>query len=175
MVKGVHNYSEIGRLNKVLLHRIGTEVDGLVPDNFARLLFDDIPYLKVAQQEHDRFAEILKKNGVQVVYYVEEAAKALGKPGIRDRFIREMLDEVSFTSRGVKEAVYAYLIGMTPNELVNKIIAGFADGQKILWCDFNAKLADPDGLPRREYFSDGLHLRRDGFAVWRRVLRNKSL
>ena len=124
MVRGVHNYSEIGKLNKVLLHRIGSEVDGLVPDNFARLLFDDIPYLKVAQQEHDRFAEILKENGVEVVYYIDEVAKALGKVDIRDRFIREMLDEVSFSSRGVKEAVYAYLIAMSPEDLVNKVIAG---------------------------------------------------
>ena len=124
MVRGVHNYSEIGKLKKVLLHRIGSEVDGLVPDNFARLLFDDIPYLKVAQQEHDRFAEILKENGVEVVYYIDEVAKALEKADIRDRFIREMLDEISFSSRGVKEAVYAYLIAMSPEDLVNKVIAG---------------------------------------------------
>ena len=54
MYPGIHNFSEIGKLNRVLLHRIGHEVEGLVPDNFARLLFDDIPYLKVAEQEHDR-------------------------------------------------------------------------------------------------------------------------
>ena len=124
MIKGVHNYSEIGKLNKVLLHRIGTEVDGLVPDNCARLLFDDIPYLKVAQQEHDRFAEILKKNGVEVVYYVDEVARALANPEIKDRFIREMLDQSRFSSRGVKEAIYAYLIVMKPRELVEKVIAG---------------------------------------------------
>jgi arginine deiminase len=80
MIKGVHNYSEIGKLKKVLLHRIGVEVDGLVPDNFARLLFDDIPYLRVAQQEHDRFAGILRDNGVEVVYYVDETAKAVESP-----------------------------------------------------------------------------------------------
>ena len=77
MHPGIHNYSEIGKLNKVLLHRIGEEVEGLVPDNFERLLFDDIPFLKVAQQEHDRFAEVLRENGVEVVYYVDETAKAL--------------------------------------------------------------------------------------------------
>ena len=124
MIKGVHNYSEIGKLNKVLLHRIGSEVDGLVPDNFARLLFDDIPYLKVAQQEHDRFAQILKKNGVEVIYYVDEVAKALERPGIQDRFIRELLDQTRFSSRGVREAVYAYLIVMKPRDLVEKVIAG---------------------------------------------------
>lgn len=124
MINGVNNYSEIGKLNKVLLHRIGTEVDGLVPDNFARLLFDDIPYLKVAQQEHDHFARILKSNGVEVVYYVDEVAKALQRQDIKDRFIREMLDQSHFSSRGVKEAIYAYLIVMKPHELVEKVIAG---------------------------------------------------
>ena len=124
MIKGVRNYSEIGKLNKVLLHRIGNEVDGLVPDNFARLLFDDIPYLKVAQQEHDCFAQILKKNGVEVVYYVDEVAKALERADIKDRFIREMLDETRFSSWGVREAIYAYLIAMKPRDLVEKVIAG---------------------------------------------------
>ena len=61
MVKGIHNYSEIGKLNKVLLHRLDSEIEGLVPDNFERLLFDDIPYLKVAQEEHDRFANLLRE------------------------------------------------------------------------------------------------------------------
>ena len=90
MVKGVHNYSEIGKLNKVLLHRIGSEVDGLVPDNFERLLFDDIPYLKVAQQEHDKFAETLRENGAEVVFYTDETAKALGTAEKKNKFVDEM-------------------------------------------------------------------------------------
>ena len=56
MVKGIHNFSEIGKLNKVLLHRPGLELEALTPSTIERLLFDDIPYLKVAQHEHDRFA-----------------------------------------------------------------------------------------------------------------------
>ena len=77
MKPGIHNFSEIGRLNKVLIHRIDHEVEGLVPENFERLLFDDIPFLKVAQQEHDHFAEVLRNCGADVVYLVDEAAKAL--------------------------------------------------------------------------------------------------
>ena len=85
MKPGIHNFSEIGKLNKVLLHRLGDEVEGLVPDNFERLLFDDIPYLKVAQQEHDRFAQLLRDNGVEVVYYLDETAKALRKAGCQEQ------------------------------------------------------------------------------------------
>ena len=124
MVKGIHNYSEIGKLRKVLLHRIGTEVDGLVPNNFERLLFDDIPYLKVAQQEHDTFAETLKQNGVEVVYYTEEVAKALSDPDIKNKFVDEMLSGLNFTSLFVREAVTSYLREMEPLDLGNKVIAG---------------------------------------------------
>ena len=124
MVKGVHNYSEIGKLNKVLLHRIGSEVDGLVPDNFERLLFDDIPYLKVAQQEHDKFAETLRENGAEVVFYTDETAKALGTVEIKNRFVDEMLAEENFTSYEVRDMVSSYLKEMEPLDLVQKVIAG---------------------------------------------------
>ena len=124
MIKGIHNYSEIGKLRKVLLHRIGDEVNGLVPDNFERLLFDDIPYLKVARQEHDEFARILRENGAEVVYYTDETAKALADPAVKDRSDDEMLAELSFTSRYVREAVTSYLKSMEPEDLVSKVIAG---------------------------------------------------
>ena len=62
MYPGIHNFSEIGKLNKVLLHRPGEELESLTPGTLERLLFDDIPYLKVAQEEHDRFAEVLRIN-----------------------------------------------------------------------------------------------------------------
>ena len=47
MYSGIHNFSEIGKLNKVLLHRPGEELESLTPATLERLLFDDIPYLKV--------------------------------------------------------------------------------------------------------------------------------
>ena len=50
METGIHNTSEIGRLKKVLLHRPGKELENLMPEYLERLLFDDIPYLKEAQQ-----------------------------------------------------------------------------------------------------------------------------
>lgn len=79
--KGMNNFinvtSEIGKLNKLMLHRPGNEVENLVPDYLERLLFDDIPYLKVAQEEHDRFAEVLRENGAEVLYLEDLAAEVL--------------------------------------------------------------------------------------------------
>lgn len=124
MVKGVHNYSEIGKLNKVLLHRLDKEVEGLVPDNFERLLFDDIPYLKVAQEEHDYFANLLTKNGIEVVYYVDETVKALKDVKIRQEFIKRFTDDSNIYSEAAKEAIYEYLLNMPAKEMVKKVISG---------------------------------------------------
>lgn len=124
MYPGIHNFSEIGKLNRVLLHRIGHEVEGLVPDNFARLLFDDIPYLKVAEQEHDRFAQVLRDNGAEVIYYVDETAKAIRDPEVKKAFLNDILDESDLNSEGIREAIYDYLIRMPEREMVAKIIAG---------------------------------------------------
>lgn len=124
MKPGINNYSEIGRLNKVLLHRIGDEIEGLVPDNFERLLFDDIPYLKVAQQEHDRFADLLRENGAEVVYYVDETVKALSSRDVRENFIKEFVKASDIYSDAVKEALEAYLSSMNVKDMVLKVISG---------------------------------------------------
>ena len=124
MYPGIHNFSEIGKLNKVLLHRPGKELEKLTPNNFERLLFDDIPYLKVAQEEHDRFAEILRENGVEVVYYVDETAKALATPQLQQQLIEEFLDLSLITSEGMRNQLIEYLMGMDPKTMVTKLIAG---------------------------------------------------
>lgn len=124
MSYGIRNYSEIGKLNKVLLHRLGEEIEGLVPDNFERLLFDDIPYLKVAQEEHDYFAKLLEENGVEVVYYVDETAKALADKEIRCKFVDEFIDASNIYAEETKEAIREYLLDMEPVSLVETVIAG---------------------------------------------------
>ena len=57
---GLHNTSEIGKLRQVMLHRPGRELENLMPEYLESLLFDDIPYLKAAQEEHDAFADCLR-------------------------------------------------------------------------------------------------------------------
>ena len=124
MYPGIHNYSEIGKLNKVLLHRPGRELEKLTPNNMSRLLFDDIPYLKVAQREHDQFAQILRENGVEVCYYIDETAKALQNDKVREHFVKEFMEMSKIHEQGRKEAIAAYLLSKTPEELVEACIAG---------------------------------------------------
>lgn len=124
MIQGVNVYSEIGKLNKVMIHRMGKEIEGLVPDNFVRLLFDDIPHLQAAQKEHDQFAEVLRENGAEVVYFAEEAAVALKAETVRESFAREFVEESGIISSYARETIYERLIKMKPDELVSLCIAG---------------------------------------------------
>ena len=91
---GVQVKSEIGKLRKVILHRPGRELLNLTPDSLERLLFDDIPYLEVAQQEHDVFAQKLRDNGVEVLYLERLMADVIrDNRQVREQFIDQWLDE----------------------------------------------------------------------------------
>lgn len=124
MYPGIHNFSEIGKLNKVLLHRPGLELEALTPTTMERLLFDDIPFLKIAQEEHDIFTDILKENGAEVIYYVDETAKALADVKVRTQFINEFLDLSDVKAAGLRESIIEYLMSMKPDDMVSKLIAG---------------------------------------------------
>lgn len=124
MHSGIHNFSEIGKLNKVLLHRPGQELEALTPSTLERLLFDDIPYLRVAQQEHDYFAQILRDNGVEIIYYVDEVARAIAEPRRREQLIADFLRLSRINSDAMAEAITAYLQPFSNSALVAKLIAG---------------------------------------------------
>ena len=89
----INVYSEIGKLKKVLLHRPGRELENLMPEYLERLLFDDIPYLKIAQQEHDAFADIFSENGVEVVYLEDLVVESLINDEVKSKFIDEYIKE----------------------------------------------------------------------------------
>ena len=118
--------SEIKPLKKVLLHRPGKELLNLTPDTLERLLFDDIPYLEVAQKEHDEFANILKDNGVEVVYLEDLMTDVLNiSPDIKETFIRQFIYEAGVRTPKYRSLVYEYLLGITDTkELVLKTMEG---------------------------------------------------
>ena len=105
MYPGIHNFSEIGKLNKVLLHRPGRELEALTPSTLGRLLFDDIPYLKIAQEEHDNFARVLRENGVEVVYYVDEVAKAIADPARQIQLVNDFLNISKIHAKGLRASM----------------------------------------------------------------------
>jgi arginine deiminase len=126
----VNVFSEIGKLKTVLLHRPGKELENLTPDLLERLLFDDIPYLKVAQEEHDEFARVLRENGVEVLYIKEMVIEALDHhPEERTNFITQFVEESGIKAKSVKTAVYEYLYSLSHAELVEKTIVGIRSNE----------------------------------------------
>ena len=124
MNTGIHNTSEIGRLRKVMLHRPGGELENLVPEYLERLLFDDIPYLKEAQREHDAFADCLRQQGVEVVYLTDLVAESITDAGVRQEFIRQFIKESGVTAERTGERLYEYLAEMSDREMVSAMMAG---------------------------------------------------
>ena len=109
--------SEIGRLEAVLLHRPGAEVENMTPNNVQRALYSDILNLSIAQKEYEQLSGVLSK--VAKVYEVQGLLeKVLEQPAARV----ELLQRICKT-----EDVMSYfdeLVSMTSKELARVLIEG---------------------------------------------------
>ena len=88
--------SEVGRLRTVILYRPGAELARLTPRNNDELLFDGVPWVERAQEEHDGFAAALREHGAEVldlrdlltdVCALPEARKELLEAALRPQVI----------------------------------------------------------------------------------------
>jgi arginine deiminase len=118
-------YSEIGQLKKVLLHRPGKEIENLTPDLMERLLFDDIPFLEVAQREHDAFADVFRECGVSVLYLEQLMAEVLQDEKIKQQFVDAFIVESGIVSPYRHDQVKDFLLAEEDEEaLVKKMMSG---------------------------------------------------
>ncbi len=124
-MKSIHVKSEIGPLKKVLLHRPGKEIENLTPDLLERLLFDDIPYLRVARQEHDKFAQVLRDEGVEVVYIEDLISEILDKDSkLKEQFVIQFINESRVVAPAIFNAVKKYFCSLETRDMIDKMIAG---------------------------------------------------
>ena len=90
-----------------------------------RMLFDDIPYLKRAQKEHDQFAQTLRSNGAEVVYLEDLLVQVLENPLLRRHFIKQLIMEAGPASERFRHGLYDYLMGIEDSRLlVSEAISG---------------------------------------------------
>jgi arginine deiminase len=108
-----------------MLHRPGPELARLTPRNNDSLLFDGIPWVGRAQEEHDAFAEALRARGVEVLYLAEVLAETLAVDQARIELTASVLDDrrLGDTLRG---SVTAYLADQDPRRLADVLTAGLA-------------------------------------------------
>ena len=120
-----HVTSEVGRLRTVLLHRPGAELKRLTPRNNDKLLFDAIPWVSRAQEEHDAFAEALRSRGVEVLYLTELLQDALEFEEAREKAIADAVSDLRLGDQ-LRRVVEDYLRGQHPENLSHTLIAGLA-------------------------------------------------
>jgi arginine deiminase len=115
--------SEVGRLRTVMLHRPGDELKRLTPRNNDRLLFDGIPWVARAQDEHDAFATALRDRGVEVLYLMDLLTETMASAEARDEAITTAL-----SSLHLGDTMRAWLGPMlheaSPAELAAHLTAG---------------------------------------------------
>jgi arginine deiminase len=173
MTRGLNVPSEIAPLKKVLLHRPGAELLNLPPDELGRLLFDDVPFLEVAQQEHDTFADILRKQGVEVLYLEKLVAEVFDKvPGTREEFTDQWMAESGVKGKTLPGVIREKLDSITDNlEFVEKTMAGITRSEidlPIASTKTLAQLVGTDVDTESDLLVDpmpNLYFTRDPFAV----------
>jgi len=115
--------TEVGTLRAVILHRPGAELQRLTPRNNDRLLFDGMPWVARAQEEHDAFAELLRSRGVEVLLLSQLLTEALASGAARMHGISAAVDARRLGSPLAQE-LSAYLRSLAPEPLAHVLMAG---------------------------------------------------
>ncbi len=130
--------SEIGPLEKVLLHRPGKELEQLTPRYLPEMLFEDIPWLNKIQEEHDAFAAELRAHGAEVVYYRELLEEVCRQSVVRNELTEEVVSECRIGDRGLKKDLVAFLEELDALQFADVMIEGLrkealhpADGTRL--------------------------------------------
>jgi arginine deiminase len=115
--------SEVGRLRTVLLHRPGNELRRLTPRNNDALLFDGLPWVDRAQEEHDAFAAALRDRGVEVLYLTTLLVETLADPEARTRAIELTLTDIRLGD-SLRTFLGGFLADQSPEDLAEIMVAG---------------------------------------------------
>jgi len=115
--------SEVGPLRTVLLHRPGNELKRLTPRNNDQLLFDSIPWVDRAQQEHDAFAGVLRGRGVEVLLLTEVLTEALADARAHAAGVHAAVDNLRL-GENLADSLRAYLSRVDAATLTEVLTGG---------------------------------------------------
>jgi len=109
--------SEIGRLNAVIVHTPGQEVENMTPANAERALYSDILNLPISIKEHSYFENVLSK--VATVYQLKDLLIDV----LNNKHVKKNIVESMFKGQNSKN-ILPELLNMDSNILGSKIIEG---------------------------------------------------
>ncbi len=116
--------SEVGQLQTVMLHRPGPELKRLTPRNNDKLLFDGIPWVSRAQDEHDAFAEALRDRGVEVLYLNDLLIETLAAGADARELAIEGVTKTLHLGDTMAEYLFGFLHELSPEDLALFLTAG---------------------------------------------------
>jgi len=125
-VQGVD--SEVGQLKTVLMHRPGVEVERITPRHSDRLLFGSLPWVSKARQEHDVLGQVLRDQGVQVLYLTELLQDCLEYQAARDDAVRRAVADATL-GEDLRGQLRAHLESLEPERLAQVLIAGLTPAE----------------------------------------------
>lgn len=117
--------SETGPLKQVMLHRPGNELNRLTISNMGDLLFDDLIWLEQAQREHDEFADILRREGCEVLYFNECLAKVIEDKEVRESLIKSVF-MLECIDRHLSEGLFELFMDLPSDKLSSHLISGYS-------------------------------------------------
>ena len=150
----VNVQSEIGKLNGVIIHTPGEEVENMTPENAERALYSDIINLSIARKEYKQISGVLSK--LTKTYEVKDLLCNILKD---DKIKQEVLDRI--------ERIEPFIGEKSPKgSLKEQLLEENAEKEWkddiscVLWNIFNDELADS------EYLSVCVGCNDAGNGVW---------
>jgi len=111
-------HSEIGKLEGVIIHTPGSEVENMTPENAERALYSDILNLSIASAEYEQLKGVLQK--VSTVFEVKELLHHILK---NDKVKEELLSEICAVEKIDK---CDELLMVSPKKLTSLLVEGVA-------------------------------------------------
>ena len=122
----IHVYSEIGKLKTVLVHCPGDEIKYITPSTMDELLFSSLLEPKQAIKEHNEFVQILKNEGVEVVYLIDlvlETYNSCDKTA-QNEFIDRWIKECEVRETKVQGIIKKFLKSLPAKDMILKMFSG---------------------------------------------------
>ncbi len=117
-------FSETGRLESLVTHRPGAEVDVMPPDLMEELLFDDILHGRTARAEHDLFTGAIRAFGAENLDFTDLLGEALALDADATQRLLQRIADRERLAPGLVERLAA----KAPAELAGALVAGLPAG-----------------------------------------------
>ena len=123
-MSGIHVYSEVGKIRKIMISRPTKYFDAVRPDSREFQLVDDVVWAEQAAKDHDVLAQHYRDQGAEVVYLEELFEKSLGDEADRRKVLEEYLDEDFVYDQAKREQIANYLLPMSAHDFAATLMGG---------------------------------------------------